>query len=101
VAVVTILTVNGVALHRLLFARMPVDAAWTPPRERSARCAALVAVSIASWLTATVFGAVKELNGVVPFTTLAAGYGLAVAASLGLVLAIRSRIMFCDRLHQS
>jgi hypothetical protein len=101
VAVVTILTVNGFALHRLLFARMPAESVWTPPRERSFLCAGLVAVSVASWITATIFGAVKELNGVVPFTTLAVGYGLAVAGSLGLVLAIRRRVDFCGRLHQS
>jgi hypothetical protein len=101
VAVVSILTANGFALHRLLFARMPADSVWTPPRERSVLCAGLVAVSVASWLTATIFGAVKELNGVVPFTTLAVGYGLAIAASLVLVLFIRRRVDFCGRLHQS
>jgi hypothetical protein len=101
VAVVTILTVNGLALHRLLFRRLPVDGVWTPPRDRSATCAVLVAVSVASWITATVFGTVKELNGVVPFATLAAGYAAAVAISLGLVLAIRSRVTFGNRLHQA
>ncbi|MFO1091403.1 MAG: hypothetical protein U1E46_17655 [Hyphomicrobiales bacterium] len=85
ITVVSVLTVNGAFLHRFVFDRMDPVRGWSPYAATDAaqrtRMAALATVSIASWMTATLFGTVKELNYVVPFAPLLAVYALVLTLS--------------------
>ena len=89
ITVVSVLTVNGMFLHRRVFASMEEGRGWTPQGDLLRRYSILVAVSVASWVTATLLGTVKELNGVAPYATLLGLYGLAIAAAVALVEALR------------
>lgn len=100
ITVVSVLTVNGMFLHRRVFASMEEGRGWTPQGDLLRRYSILVAVSVASWVTATLLGTVKELNGVAPYATLLGLYGLAIAAAVALVEALRLRFLPPQRVHR-
>lgn len=81
-AVVSVLTANGWALHRLVF----VDLRGSPmPLERASTPTVLVgAVSGASWAYAAFLGVARPLAAWLPLSGFLALYGLAVLLAVGL-----------------
>jgi hypothetical protein len=76
---------------------MDASRGWSPPHDLMRRHSVLVAVSVASWTTATLLGTVKELNGVVPYLTLMGLYALGTAAAIALIEVVRSRLLSPSR----
>jgi hypothetical protein len=88
--VVSVLTLNGGALHAIAFPRLARNGAvidrrlWLP--------AVLGAVSSASWLVASFIGAARLVSAWLSFTGFMLLYGVAIGASLALALfALRAR----------